>query len=972
MLKNKVMPPPYPRGVPSTYTGPKYGTPGKKVIKYYKKKGYGSAKEAYAAAEFKGLSKEEQERILKESGLWKEPADDRFKDLTGSQQISLSLYERRGYDVMARGGMAFAYKGGKAIVIGKGGEILKGPAAAKYETAFATYKGWSGDITAGQRMEQVKKYGEAYRRERKKRKRGHLYSVGKIPEKGSTLKTYDQLTKGERGSLLYKEPGYKLGTGKPEEYYKFKYPAYGLGKLSPQEKAYYERRMAAGAANLESGAAKEFVKGMGRYTGITGLGKILYSRKLKKPYAKMDIQAGAYTLVKPKPKKPIIDIGQSKIFATDKPLISDPDVQVTLGYVGAGVAFSMLPAWVGGSAAIAGGAYGVTEAITKPSPTSLASGLISAGIFAGGAKGLTRVFKKPKIVSETAQKYVTKTMPEGKRVTALKAVYDVKVGSTKYKIEMPRGFETGKMVSSKLEVSKGYYSYIERAKGFTAQQVSYGFTLQKGKGITLGRDYFKMVVPRGKVAKGKKVDILWGKTYGKTREIAQVKGMKRYATGTYSELIGKRTTKIVTKKRVSPEEYKDYLVGKGKIAYKESFYPKEGELYYPGLEGVTWSLTKSEKISFRGKHLVETFILKDIYKSPVHTGKPGRPKLKKRPLLYTPKTREIALAHELIHTRQPSWLSFGDILPYRLRPTEIPAWGLMKSFAKKGFPIKTKATPKTLDVRKWKKPKPFAAEAGFMKEYAKIDDVTIHYARLTGIYGKQAFKLIKQISTPSLKSTDIKFTAQKSKFTDIKGHRGLTATVKTKLAMPATKAVTQARVGAQVFAKRLYVRKKAFTTMQRMKLAQRSKLTTAILTRKKTITSQSLKRVSIPKIKTKTGQVQKQYMINKLSFEQLPRQKLDVGQLKRTKTRKLTIQGLVLTGLTGRPPPPPPPLPPPPPPIFPPSSFDPYRYRKKRKLKPRGRMYKYTASIIPGQFNIYGKMPKFITGVGQRPLLRGI
>lgn len=45
------------------------------------------------------------------------------------------------------------------------------------------------------------------------------------------------------------------------------------------------------------------------------------------------------------------------------------------------------------------------------------------------------------------------------------------------------------------------------------------------------------------------------------------------------------------------------------------------------------------------------------------------------------------------------------------------------------------------------------------------------------------------------------------------------------------------------------------------------------------------------------------------------------------------------------------------------------RRRKKKKRQPLFRPFQYTASIVPGQFNIKGVKPKILTGVGRRPLI---
>jgi len=101
------------------------------------------------------------------------------------------------------------------------------------------------------------------------------------------------------------------------------------------------------------------------------------------------------------------------------------------------------------------------------------------------------------------------------------------------------------------------------------------------------------------------------------------------------------------------------------------------------------------------------------------------------------------------------------------------------------------------------------------------------------------------------------------------------------------------------------------------------------------------------------------------------------GQDVRQRIIPITTPDMIVTPVPPAPPRPPslrPPRPPPRPPRKPPKLLSDSSYLRRRKKKGRGgtafiRPFKYTASIVPAQFNIKGMRPKIITGLGRRPLI---
>jgi len=140
----------------------------------------------------------------------------------------------------------------------------------------------------------------------------------------------------------------------------------------------------------------------------------------------------------------------------------------------------------------------------------------------------------------------------------------------------------------------------------------------------------------------------------------------------------------------------DFLVGKGGKAVSKRVYPELSD-------DILFSFKKSQKIiekSVRvspgqyakerfGSRFFETELPDDMlgmFMKPTKIGskKGVLPRIKIQKGLVG-KEKQETIAHELIHSKTPEAIYWGDILPYRYRPSELLAYGLEKRVAKKGL-----------------------------------------------------------------------------------------------------------------------------------------------------------------------------------------------------------------------------------------------------------------------------------------------
>lgn len=194
-----------------------------------------------------------------------------------------------------------------------------------------------------------------------------------------------------------------------------------------------------------------------------------------------------------------------------------------------------------------------------------------------------------------------------------------------------------------------------------------------------------------------------------------------------TQVVGKKTTArgftiepdityTVQGKRVTPETYAYMMQSKGKIKVSRPKYiiDEEGYLVLGQFSPVSQELDVS--------------LIQSARREKVYTGKRGRPKEKDIPLFATSETTQETFAHELIHSKTPDViLSLGeDLLPYRLQPAEVIAFGLEKRYAKVGFAITSEDL--TTYIGKESSNILLKKGEGFTKEYPRVmgrDDLFI-------------------------------------------------------------------------------------------------------------------------------------------------------------------------------------------------------------------------------------------------------
>jgi len=199
------------------------------------------------------------------------------------------------------------------------------------------------------------------------------------------------------------------------------------------------------------------------------------------------------------------------------------------------------------------------------------------------------------------------------------------------------------------------------------------------------------------------------------------------------EVYSLKTPKISM--RLSPLRYGLKLKEEGKILFRTMAQKKLGRgtlgLFYP--EG---SLFKKQAITFSEK-LLGDITFKKFEKLSLKKQLKHLQKYKEK--------REEVIAHELIHYKAEGFIpQIESRLPYRLRPSEILAFGLEKPMAKFGF--KTKFKPTKIEVLKLGEEIPRGV-------YVKPEDVPSLIPKDTKVF-RGALET-RKVFTPYGKSTEV-------------------------------------------------------------------------------------------------------------------------------------------------------------------------------------------------------------------------
>lgn len=341
-----------------------------------------------------------------------------------------------------------------------------------------------------------------------------IYYTGRIPERGTEVLKYEQLTQEQKEILMPEPPLMMEGLGVR----KVKETRYE-DTLSEYARSRYLQYKSIGEAQLENKAAQRFLRRIA--SPVIGVGKVLYAPNWMKD------------------TKPKIDIGQEKYLKTERGLIYDPDVQVVAVAGATAFALSLTPAVVAATVGIGATAYTGTKAfVSRRTPESLADFVLTMPAGMMGTRRIAAKFNKPKITAELGTKVYTAREDVG-QVSKMRAAYEIMIGEKKYVVQVPKAIEYGGDITKSVQHTRGAYEFY--SKDYRAIQTTTGLTVRRGD-ITSSIDTYKMFVVNS-FARGMKVDALFGRSRTVTEPYV-FDELMRYRQITHTELLKVRHPKL--------------------------------------------------------------------------------------------------------------------------------------------------------------------------------------------------------------------------------------------------------------------------------------------------------------------------------------------------------------------------------------------------------------------------------------------